>query len=111
MNDVIINPMWIYMFETIYNIIIVLMITMFFSMFMTVSYIIIYYDGYRETYYRKRYQIFFKISIILLLIIIFVPSKETAITMIIAKNTTYSSINNLKDIILETIKQVNEVIR
>lgn len=111
MNDVIINPMWIYMFETIYNIIRILMITMFFSMFMTVSYIVIYYDGYRETYYRKRYQIFFKISIILLLIIIFVPSKETAITMIIAKNTTYNSINNLKDIILETIKQVNEVIR
>lgn len=111
MNDVIINPMWIYMFETIYNIIGILMITMFLSMFMTVSYIVIYYEGYRETHYRKRYQIFLRISIILLLIMIFVPSKETAITMIIAKNTTYSSINNLKDIILETIKRVNEVIR
>ena len=111
MNEVIINPMWIYMFETIYNIIGILMIAMFFSMFMTLFYIVIYYEGCRETYHRKRYQIFIKISIILLLIMIFVPSKETAITMIIAKNTTYSSINNLKDIILETIKQINEVIR
>lgn len=111
MNDVIINPMWIYIFDTVYNIIGVLMIAMFFSIFITVSYIVIYYEGYRETHYRKRYQICLKISIILLLIMIFVPSKETAITMIIAKNTTYSSINNLKDIILEAIRQINEAIR
>lgn len=85
MNDVIINPMWFYMLELVYNLQFVFIVATLGATGACLFFLMTYIDDNRCTRYRKLYQRYGIMAIIMLIIVMLIPSKDTALQMIIAK--------------------------
>lgn len=121
MEQVIINPMWIYWLEVLESIKFVVGLIMFVSFFIIVFFIIVIvatYDDYKNKEIEKNYKIIIKntklavsIWVSVLLVSVFVPSKDAFIAMFIAKNITVEKVVQGKEVVKDSIDYIFEKIK
>ncbi len=121
MEQVIINPMWLYWLDVLENIVFIVGLVMIISfliiVFLTVV-IVATYDNYRNEDEEKNYKIMIKdtklavcIWTSILFISAFVPSKDTLIAMFIAKNITVEKVVQGKEVVKDSIDYIFEKIK
>ena len=121
MEQVIINPMWIYWLEVLENIVFIVGLVMIISFLIIVFLIVVIvatYDNYRNEDEEKNYKIMIKdtklavcIWTSILFISAFVPSKDTLIAMFIAKNITVEKVVQGKEVVKDSIDYIFEKIK
>ena len=121
MEQVLINPMWLYWLEVLENIVFIVGLVMIISFLIIVFLIVVIvatYDNYRNEDEEKNYKIMIKdtklavcIWTSILFISAFVPSKDTLIAMFIAKNITVEKVVQGKEVVKDSIDYIFEKIK
>ena len=121
MEQVIINPMWLYWLDVLENIVFIVGLVMIISFLIIVFLIVVIvatYDNYRNEDEEKNYKIMIKdtklavcIWTSILFISAFVPSKDTLIAMFIAKNITVEKVVQGKEVVKDSIDYIFEKIK
>lgn len=121
MEQVLINPMWLYWLDVLENIVFIVGLVMIISFLIIVFLIVVIvatYDNYRNEDEEKNYKIMIKdtklavcIWTSILFISAFVPSKDTLIAMFIAKNITVEKVVQGKEVVKDSIDYIFEKIK
>lgn len=121
MEQVLINPMWLYWLDVLENIVFIVGLVMIISFLIIVFLIVVIvatYDNYRNEDEEKKYKIMIKdtklavcIWTSILFISAFVPSKDTLIAMFIAKNITVEKVVQGKEVVKDSIDYIFEKIK
>lgn len=121
MEQVIINPMWLYWLDVLESIKGVGLLLMFVSFFIIAFYIFAVgatFEEYRDEDEEKKFKILVnrtKLAVCIwvsaLFISVFVPSKDTVIAMFIAKNVTVEKAVQGKEVVKESVDYIFEKIK
>ncbi len=104
MNDYVINPMWFYLLQVVDGIQCVFFIVAILSAIVLIVCGIIAFALYVDDCYECESEKIIKclkptvlILVISMLLVVFIPSKQTLIEMEIAKHATYSNVESVKE--------------